>query len=142
MSQFVALLKSSDCISSRNHCDSGFPAPESSGTKIGDHSYCVQQLASLSLTPHEFTEAPRVVPHFSAPERLKWKQAYMAAVLEKDGRRLPRLIQDARQKLSERLHELWGTGPVPSEEVEAIDDALYLLQALLGSLPYRDGTGS
>src|SRR5215467_16206149 len=64
MSQFVALLKSSDCISSRNHCDSGFPAPESSGTKIGDHSYCVQQLASLSLTPHEFTEAPRVVPHF------------------------------------------------------------------------------
>jgi len=79
---------------------------------------------------------------FSAPERLKWKQAYMAAVLEKDGRRLPRLIQDARQKLSERLHELWGTGPVPSEEVEAIDDALYLLQALLGSLPYRDGTGS
>ena len=72
---------------------------------------------------------------FSLPENLEWKQAYMAAVLEKDRGRLPPLIQDATQKLSERLHELWGKGPVPSEEVEAIDDALYLLQALLSSLP-------
>ena len=78
---------------------------------------------------------------FSLPENLEWKQAYMAAVLEKDRGRLPPLIQDATQKLSERLHELWGKGPVPSEEVEAIDDALYLLQALLSSLPYRDKTG-
>ena len=78
---------------------------------------------------------------FSLPENLEWKQAYMAAVLEKDRGRLPPLIQDATQKLSERLHELWGTGPVSSEEVQAIDDALYLLQALLSSLPYRDKTG-
>ena len=56
---------------------------------------------------------------FSLPENLEWKQAYMAAVLEKDRGRLPPLIQDATQKLSERLHELWGKGPVPSEEVEA-----------------------
>ena len=78
---------------------------------------------------------------FAAPENLDWKKAYMAAVLEKDRRRVPRLIQEARAKLSERLHELWRLRPVPREEVEAIDDALYLLQGLLSSLSYRDGSG-
>jgi hypothetical protein len=75
------------------------------------------------------------------PENLDWKLAYIAAVLEKDGMRLPRLMREAQEKLSERLRELWVTGPTPSEEIEAIDDALYLLQALLSSLPYRDNTG-
>ena len=77
---------------------------------------------------------------FSAPETLDWKQAYMAAVLEKDRRRLPGLIHDARVKLGHRLHELWASGAAPREEIEAIHDALYLLQALLSSLSYRDDT--
>jgi len=77
----------------------------------------------------------------SAPENLDWKKAYMAAVLEKDRGRLPGLIQQARQRLCERLRELWVLGPVPSEEIEAIHDALYLLQALLSSLSYRDEPG-
>ena len=77
----------------------------------------------------------------SAPENLDWKKAYMAAVLEKDRKRLPLLIEEARQRLSERLRELWLIGPVPSEEIEAIHDAFYLLQALLSSLSYRDDTG-
>ena len=78
---------------------------------------------------------------FSAPDKLEWKKAYMAAVLEKDRRLLPGLIQEARQKISERLRELWVVGPVPCEEIAAIDDALYLLQALLTSVRYRDETG-
>ena len=72
------------------------------------------------------------------PEDIAWKKAYMAAVLEKDRRHLPRLIQEARDSLSERLRELLSSGPVPNEEVEAIHDAQYLLEALLSSLSYRN----
>lgn len=78
---------------------------------------------------------------FAASENLDWKRAYMAAVLEKDRNRLPVLIQIARESLCARLREIWATGPVPCEEIEAIHDALYLLQALLSSLSYRDDAG-
>ncbi len=39
-------------------------------------------------------------------ENLEWKQAYMAAILEKDRTRVVGLIQDARSKLATRLDEL------------------------------------
>jgi len=71
------------------------------------------------------------------PESLEWKQAYLAAVLEKDRTRVVRLIQDARLKLSTRLLEL-GAEFVHCDEIEAIHDADYLLQALQSSLSYRD----
>lgn len=77
----------------------------------------------------------------SLADNLDWKKAYMAAILEKDRKRVPELIHDARAKLSDRLRELWAMGAVPSDEIEAIHDALYLLQALLSSLPYREETG-
>lgn len=75
------------------------------------------------------------------PENLDWKKAYLAAVLEKDRERLPDLIQKARESCSERLFKLSKTGSVPSDEVNAIHDALYMLQALLGSVSYRDESG-
>jgi hypothetical protein len=78
---------------------------------------------------------------FSVPENLEWKKAYMAAVLEKDRARVSGLIQEANKRLSERRRELWRLGLGPSEELEAIDDAHYLLQALLSSLAYRDEPG-
>ena len=78
---------------------------------------------------------------FFVPENLDWKKAYMAAVLEKDRGRVPILIEQARAMLSERLRELWKSGPVPSDEMEAIDDALYLLEALLSSMSYREEIG-
>jgi predicted metal-dependent phosphoesterase TrpH len=78
---------------------------------------------------------------FTASDNLDWKKAYMAAVTEKDRCRLPELIHEAREKLSQRLHELWTVRPLPSEEVEAIHDALYLLEALMSSLLYRAETG-
>jgi len=64
----------------------------------------------------------------------------MAAVLEKDRKRLPGLIHQANEKLSGRLREMRVTGSFPWEEIEAIHDALYLLEALLSSLSYRDDT--
>lgn len=78
---------------------------------------------------------------FPIPEDRDWKKAYMAAVLEKERARLPALIQEANERLSERSRELWRLGPAPSEELEAIHDAFYLLQALLSSLAYRDEPG-
>jgi len=45
--------------------------------------------------------------HFSAVSgNLEWKQAYLAAVLEKDRTRVVGLIQDARSKFATRLDEL------------------------------------
>ncbi len=72
------------------------------------------------------------------PENLDWKEAYMSAILEKDRARVTGLIQDARAKLATRLRELTAAGSVPCDEVEAIHDAFYLLQALQSSLLYRD----
>ncbi len=75
---------------------------------------------------------------FSIPDTLDWKQAYMAAILEKDRGRIVPLIHQAREKLTLCLRELTATAPHKSEEIEAIHDALYLLQALQSSLAYRD----
>ena len=80
---------------------------------------------------------PHVNPHLSAPEGLEWKEAYLAAVLEKDRTRIVGLIEDARSKLSARLAEL-DAQSYPHDEIEAIQDADYLLQALQSSLAYRN----
>lgn len=75
--------------------------------------------------------------HISAiPESIAWKQAYLAAVLEKDRNRIPGLIDEARSKLSSRLLELKAASDL--NEIEAIQDAGYLLQGLHSSLSYRD----
>jgi hypothetical protein len=61
----------------------------------------------------------------------------MAAILEKDRTRVVSLIEDAKSKLAARLDEL-----IPEshsyDEIEAIQDADYLLQALQSSLSYRN----
>ena len=76
--------------------------------------------------------------HFSSvPESMEWKQAYLAAVLEKDRTRIAGLIDDAKSKLSARLVEL-AAQSYPHDEIEAIQDAEYLLQALQSSLSYRN----
>jgi len=72
------------------------------------------------------------------PEHLEWKRAYMAAILEKDRHRILPLIDDARARLAARFHELKKKGLVPCDEVEAIHDAFYMLDALRSSLAYRD----
>ena len=74
----------------------------------------------------------------SVPENMGWKIAYMAAVLQNDRRLMPGLIQAARDSLFERQRELLSSGPIPNEEIAAIDNALHVLETLLSTLPYRD----
>ena len=74
---------------------------------------------------------------FTVPESLEWKQAYLAAILERDRTRVVSLIQDARSKFASRLDEL-ADDSHSYDEVEAIQDAEYLLQALQSSLSYRN----
>lgn len=82
-------------------------------------------------------------PILSLPPSLAWKQAYMAAILEKNRIEINRRIEDAREKLSTRLREITigAKGPLPilehEEEIEAIHEAVYLLEALRSSLAYR-----
>ena len=73
----------------------------------------------------------------SIPDDREWKQAYLAAILETNRSHVSGLIHDARVKLSIRLREL-TTSQMPCEEVKAIHDAYYLLQALQSSLSYCD----
>lgn len=73
----------------------------------------------------------------AVPENLEWKQAYMAAVLEKDRTRVVGLIHDARSKFATRLDES-AAESYSHDEIEAIQDADYVLQALQSSLSYRN----
>jgi replication-associated recombination protein RarA len=73
----------------------------------------------------------------AVPKNLEWKQAYMAAVGEKDRTRVVDLIQDARSKFATRLEEL-AAESYSHDEIEAIQDADYVLQALQSSLSYRN----
>jgi hypothetical protein len=73
----------------------------------------------------------------AVPEGLEWKQAYLAAVLEKDRTRVVGLIHDARSKFATRLDEL-AAESYSHDEIDAIQDADYLLQALQSSLSYRN----
>lgn len=76
--------------------------------------------------------------HISAvPENLEWKQAYLAAVLQKDRTRVVGLIQDARSKFAMRLDKL-AAQSYSHDEIESIQDADYLLQTLQSSLSYRN----
>jgi len=75
---------------------------------------------------------------FALPDELDWKQAYLAAILEKNPVRITTLVQEAQEKLARRERELLAEGLVPSDEAEAIHDACYMLQALRNSLIYRD----
>jgi len=70
-------------------------------------------------------------------ENLEWKQAYVAAILEKDRTRVVGLIQHAKSKFAARLDELAAEAH-SYDEIEAIHDADYLLQALQSSLSYRN----
>ena len=69
------------------------------------------------------------------PETLEWKQAYLAAVLEKDRTRILGLIHEAKAKLSARLVELRAL-TYSHDEIEAIQDAEYVLQAVKSRLLY------
>ena len=63
-------------------------------------------------------------------ELRNWRGLYQAALFETDTSQLPWRIEEARKALVFRSRELFNTSPHYDGEPEAIENALYALQAL------------
>ena len=59
-----------------------------------------------------------------------WHELYKAALFETDPSKVPFRIEEARRALVLRSRELFSVSPIYDGETEAIDNALYALQAL------------
>jgi hypothetical protein len=59
-----------------------------------------------------------------------WRELYHAALFETDTSKLPQRIGEARKALVVRSRELFATSPNYDGEPEAVENALYALQAL------------
>lgn len=59
-----------------------------------------------------------------------WRELYKAALSETDVSKLPLRIEEARRALISRSRELFSTSPNYDGETEAVENALYALQAL------------
>jgi hypothetical protein len=59
-----------------------------------------------------------------------WPGLYKAALFETDTEKIPSRIEEARRALVFRSRELFETSPNYGGETEAIETALYALQAL------------
>ena len=70
----------------------------------------------------------------SAEDLRNWRALYRAALFETDASKLPSRIEEARKALIFRSRELFNTSPNYDGETEAIENALYALQALENSL--------
>jgi len=66
----------------------------------------------------------------SAEALRNWRALYKAALFETDTSKIPSHIEEARKALVFRSRELFETSPNYDGETEAIETALYALQAL------------
>jgi hypothetical protein len=66
----------------------------------------------------------------TAGELRNWHGLYKAALFETDTSKIPSRIEEARRALVFRSRELFETSPNHDGETEAIENALYALQAL------------
>ena len=66
----------------------------------------------------------------SAKDLRNWRGLYKAALFETDTSKIPSRIEEARSALVLRSRELFKTSPNYDGETEAIEDALFALQAL------------
>jgi hypothetical protein len=73
----------------------------------------------------------------SAKTLRNWHELYKAALLETDTSKMPSRIEEARRALVFRSGELFGTSPNHDGETEAIETALYALQALENCLKLK-----
>jgi hypothetical protein len=71
------------------------------------------------------------------PERKTWRELYRAALLEIDRAMVPERITEAEKALVIRARELFSAAGDNIEEAEMLDDAMYALHALRGTLKYR-----
>lgn len=69
--------------------------------------------------------------HLSTPTH--WRSLYIAAIFERDVTNLPDKIAKAEAALVHRARELFYSAGDHIEEEEALDDAMYTLQALRSS---------
>ncbi len=70
-----------------------------------------------------------------------WRGLYKAALFETDTSKLPWRIEEARKALIFRSRELFKTSPNYDGETEAIENALYALQALENCLKLNTKDG-
>ena len=66
----------------------------------------------------------------SAEHLRNWRELYNAALFETDTSKIASRIEEARKALVFRSRELFETSPNYDGETEAIETALYALQAL------------
>jgi hypothetical protein len=66
----------------------------------------------------------------TAEDLRNWRGLYKAALFEAETSKIPSRIEEARRALAFRSRELFETSPNYDGEDEAIDTALYALQAL------------
>jgi hypothetical protein len=66
----------------------------------------------------------------SAETLRNWHELYNAALFETDRSKIPSRIEEARRALAFRSRELFETSANYDGETEAIETALYVLQAL------------
>jgi len=66
----------------------------------------------------------------TAEDLRNWRRLYKAALFETDTSKLPGRIEEARKALVVRSRELFKSSPDYDGETEAIENALYALQAL------------
>jgi hypothetical protein len=66
-----------------------------------------------------------------------WREFYNTALFESDVNKVSERIAVARQAIIVRARELFSAGADTIEEDQALDDALYALQALQGCLKFR-----
>jgi len=72
---------------------------------------------------------------YPSPTRVAaWHKLYQAALFETDEREVPLRIAEAEQAIVQRAKELFDSTVDSIEEDEALEDALYGLQALQHSL--------
>jgi hypothetical protein len=70
-----------------------------------------------------------------SPSRVpSWHELYQAALFETDEREAPLRIAEAEQAIVRRVKELFDSTADSIEEDEALEDALYGLQALQNSM--------
>jgi hypothetical protein len=77
-----------------------------------------------------------------APDRRAWRESYKAALFELDVNKVPHRIVEAEKALVARARELFDTTGDNIEEEQALDDAMYALQALRSALKHRPKSAS
>jgi hypothetical protein len=73
---------------------------------------------------------------------VSWKDLYQTAMHERDLKKLPERIAEAEAALVVRARELSHAAENECEEVESVNDAMYILHALSMSLRWSTATRS